>query len=195
MTAELRVEARLRNNRLYHAIYDNYASISAFCRETGKSYSTQIGDLLNLKGSPLRSDGTRTPLAEWLSITLAVPFEELFPLRIYKLPAVQAVRELNLMELPTSVRKLAALPADTISVEEAIANRETAAALESALDTLRPREALVLRLLYGLGDEADSMTLTEIGSRFGITCESVRQIEAKALRKLRHPSHFPNRDH
>ncbi len=62
--------------------------------------------------------------------------------------------------------------------------RET---LNSVLDSLTPREEKVLRLRFGLED-GRSRTLEEVGKEFNVTRERIRQIEAKALRKLRHPS-------
>jgi len=59
--------------------------------------------------------------------------------------------------------------------------------LEEVLDTLTPREEKVLRLRFGL-DDGRARTLEEVGQSFGVTRERIRQIEAKALRKLRHPS-------
>ena len=55
------------------------------------------------------------------------------------------------------------------------------------LDTLTPREEMVIRLRYGI-DDGHPRTLEEVGKEFGVTRERIRQIEAKALRKLRHPS-------
>ena len=59
--------------------------------------------------------------------------------------------------------------------------------LEEVMNTLTPREAKVLRLRFGL-DDGKSRTLEEVGKEFNVTRERIRQIEAKALRKLRHPS-------
>ncbi len=59
--------------------------------------------------------------------------------------------------------------------------------IEDVLDTLTPREQRVLQLRFGLED-GRSRTLEEVGKEFNVTRERIRQIEAKALRKLRHPS-------
>jgi len=85
------------------------------------------------------------------------------------------------------------------AIGDFIEDRQTASPFETALgsqrrdrtlallDTLKPREARVLRLRYGLGDGYD-WTLEEVGQEFRVTRERIRQIEAKALRRMRHPS-------
>ena len=60
-------------------------------------------------------------------------------------------------------------------------------ATRKVLATLTPREERVLRLRFGIGQNQDH-TLEEVGQDFEVTRERIRQIEAKALRKLRHPS-------
>ena len=60
-------------------------------------------------------------------------------------------------------------------------------ALRTVLETLTPREAKVLRMRFGIDMNTDH-TLEEVGKQFDVTRERIRQIEAKALRKLRHPS-------
>ena len=82
---------------------------------------------------------------------------------------------------------------DFVEDTQAIAPSEAASLtmlhieVENILDTLTPRERRVLQLRFGLID-ARQLTLEEVGKRFGVTRERIRQIEAKALRKLRHPS-------
>jgi RNA polymerase primary sigma factor len=58
--------------------------------------------------------------------------------------------------------------------------------VEAVLDTLPPREARILRMRFGL-DNGRTYTLEEVGEKFGLTRERIRQIEGKALRRLRHP--------
>ncbi len=70
---------------------------------------------------------------------------------------------------------------------DATANRMLKEDIENVLDTLTDREAKVVRMRFGL-NSSRPMTLEEVGQKFGVTRERIRQIEAKALRKLRHPS-------
>ena len=70
---------------------------------------------------------------------------------------------------------------------EAAVNRNLQDQTKKILSTLTPREEKVLRMRFGIGEKADH-TLEEVGQDFDVTRERIRQIEAKALRKLRHPS-------
>ena len=74
-----------------------------------------------------------------------------------------------------------------INPSEAIVNLNLAEQTRKVLSTLTPREEKVLRMRFGIGEESDH-TLEEVGQDFNVTRERIRQIEAKALRKLRHPS-------
>lgn len=82
---------------------------------------------------------------------------------------------------------------DFIQDEDSPAPQDSAAhtllreQLEEVMNTLTPREAMVLKLRFGLED-GKARTLEEVGKQFDVTRERIRQIEAKALRKLRHPS-------
>ncbi len=74
-----------------------------------------------------------------------------------------------------------------LSPGDAVVNFGLAEQTRKVLTTLTPREEKVLRMRFGIGEKADH-TLEEVGRDFSVTRERIRQIEAKALRKLRHPS-------
>jgi RNA polymerase primary sigma factor len=74
-----------------------------------------------------------------------------------------------------------------LSPADAIVNFNLSEQTRRVLTTLTPREEKVLRMRFGIGEKADH-TLEEVGRDFDVTRERIRQIEAKALRKLRHPS-------
>jgi RNA polymerase primary sigma factor len=112
---------------------------------------------------------------------------------------------------PQRVREIVAIGRDPISLETPVGTEDVAhladfiedrvapaplevatlamlrSEMEHVLDTLTPRERRVLQLRFGLVD-GQQRTLEEVGKRFGVTRERIRQIEAKALGKLRHPS-------
>jgi RNA polymerase primary sigma factor len=74
-----------------------------------------------------------------------------------------------------------------INPSEAVINLSLSEQTRKVLATLTPREEKVLRMRFGIGEKSDH-TLEEVGQDFSVTRERIRQIEAKALRKLRHPS-------
>jgi len=74
-----------------------------------------------------------------------------------------------------------------INPSEAVVNMNLSESTTKVLATLTPREEKVLRMRFGIGEKSDH-TLEEVGKDFSVTRERIRQIEAKALRKLRHPS-------
>jgi RNA polymerase primary sigma factor len=74
-----------------------------------------------------------------------------------------------------------------VSPSEAVINLDLREQTESVLKSLTPREERVIKMRFGVGDGSEH-TLEEVGQSFAVTRERIRQIEAKALRKLRHPS-------
>jgi RNA polymerase primary sigma factor len=76
---------------------------------------------------------------------------------------------------------------NTASPVESVINIDLAEQVNKVLGSLTPREERVLRMRFGIGEKSDH-TLEEVGQDFEVTRERIRQIEAKALRKLRHPS-------
>jgi RNA polymerase primary sigma factor len=75
-----------------------------------------------------------------------------------------------------------------ISPADSVVTTNLRQVTDAVLATLSPREEVVIKLRYGLGPHGEEHTLEEVGKNFDVTRERIRQIEAKALRKLRHPS-------
>ncbi len=127
----------------------------------------------------------REPQPEELSETLKLPLEKVrMVLRIANDPIS--------LETPVGEEddgKLSDFIEDpnAVSPQDAVIQSSLAAHTKELLATLAPREARVLRMRFGIGEKANR-TLEEVGQDFDVTRERVRQIEAKALRKLRHPS-------
>lgn len=175
MTSEVRVEARVRNNVLWHAIFDAHSSVAEFCR-LHKFSQSQLGRFLNLKESPQIHGQWRKPALRLAEI-LGMLVEDLFPLRLYDLETTAAVVEIPLAELPPG-DEIAMLP----SPEDAAIASEMKDGIRRALAMLTPREQVVIRARFGL--DGEERTLREIGDDLYLTPERIRGIEMKALRKL-----------
>jgi RNA polymerase primary sigma factor len=76
---------------------------------------------------------------------------------------------------------------NVVSPSDAVINLNLKEQTDNVLKTLTPREERVIKMRFGVG-EGSEHTLEEVGQSFAVTRERIRQIEAKALRKLRHPS-------
>ncbi|HHU33093.1 MAG: RNA polymerase sigma factor RpoD [Zhaonellaceae bacterium] len=143
-----------------------------------------INKLIRISRQLLQELG-RDPLPEEIAKEMEIPVE-----RVREI--MKIAQEPVSLETPIGEEEDSHL-GDFIEDEDAPAPAEAASfmllkeQLEEVLDTLTPREEKVLRLRFGL-DDGRSRTLEEVGQEFGVTRERIRQIEAKALRKLRHPS-------
>lgn len=127
----------------------------------------------------------REPTAEELADRLGIPVERVHEIRKIALEPVSLETPIGDEEdthLGDFIKdEQTAVPADEATMTIL---REQ---LKEALDTLHPREQQVLKLRFGLED-GQVRTLEEVGKEFNVTRERIRQIESKALRKLRHPS-------
>lgn len=131
---------------------------------------------------------------EAIATVLGRPAQELFPAWLTELRQERAFKELPLVSLSAltrgAVKALQAFnPEMVVDVEEVVESSpaELTDAIDKALSSLSNREKRVLELRFGLHGERKH-TLEEIGRGFGVKGERIRQIESKALRKLRHPS-------
>ena len=143
-----------------------------------------INKLIRVQRQLLQELG-RDPFPEEISKVMDLPVE--------KVREIQKIaQEPVSLETPIGEEEDSHL-GDFIPDDDAPAPAEAAAftmlkeQLINVLDTLTPREEKVLRLRFGL-DDGRARTLEEVGEEFNVTRERIRQIEAKALRKLRHPS-------
>jgi RNA polymerase primary sigma factor len=102
--------------------------------------------------------------------------------------ALLANQDVELVDECDSVlRRYLSVPSSDAQPDDIALDGQVSNVVGQILSELTAREARVIRLRFGIGTE-DSMTLEEVGKEYGVTRERIRQIEAKALRKLRHPS-------
>lgn len=143
-----------------------------------------INKLIRISRQLLQELG-REPAAEELAVEMQMPVEKVREI-------MKIAQEPVSLETPIGEEEDSHLgdfipDDDILSPAEAAARTMLREQLESIMSTLTEREAKVLRLRFGL-DDGRARTLEEVGREFNVTRERIRQIEAKALRKLRHPS-------
>jgi DNA-directed RNA polymerase sigma subunit (sigma70/sigma32) len=186
--SEYRIDLKVRNNIILSKIEEaGYKTVCEFCRVHGmKGWESSIGEFVNMKRSPLNSKGDFFDIIKKIAEILNCMPEDLFSeqqmhtaLKTNKRVIKVNEAEMRFMlECNEQKQKL---------LEEIVEEEQKNKTIIDLLDTLTPREKKVLEMRMGLNGEEES-TLEECGMCFNIQSQRVRQIEAKALRKLRHES-------
>ena len=181
---DYRVQIKVRNARLLRAIEKaGHQPGQIFAREVGISYTVHLLPYLNLKRTPFDENGDLRPCAEMLCVFLNRMPDELWS-EEQRYPLLTNAAEIELSA--ASVHELLASPSDCADPLSLLEKKQTAQAIDALLDRLTPREAEVLRLRHGI--DGEPMNLEEMAKAKGCSRERIRQIEAKALRKLRAPA-------
>ncbi len=180
---DIRVEVTIRNNlilaRMESVGIKNVAELSRLANIT----QSRLGELVNMKALPTKKAGG------WFSHVLRLAdFFQCMPEDLFS--EFQQERPLDRNRSHAEMRfgevhaMLAAQQAPLLEPDAVAETHELRAVLEQAIGSLSPRAQEVIRARFGLGEP--EMTLDEVGEKFGVTRERVRQIETKALRLLRH---------
>jgi RNA polymerase sigma factor (sigma-70 family) len=178
--SDLLVQCRFKNLLLWRLMAGRTQTEVA--RACGVDLPT-FGKLLNLTLSPFDWRAERDGVIAYTKAANRVADyfnqlpDDIFPVRLYQLRLPRLVEH----EVSSAMVVQKALP----SPDECVAAAELRAATASALGTLTAREEMVLRMT--LGFDGGECSRQEIAEALGVTGERVRQIEAKAMRKLRHP--------
>lgn len=201
--ATVRVEARFKNARLYNAIVGHAVClhtdprlaalvsahpIRSWCHFVGIQ-ATTVYDLLNLKAGPLRKDGTLRPVCVAIAGHLGLDVQWLFPDEVYRIkwPRVVAKDVSHEHFVPRFVPLARAAGLLVSATQDQDLNvRQLGEQVAHQLHTLTPREEHVVKLLFGVAGHEEH-TLGEVASIYNVSAERIRQVKAKALRKLRHP--------
>lgn len=186
--SEYRIDIKVRNNLLLTAMENaGYKTVAEFSRVCGVSQS-QIGDFLNLKKAPITQEGKLCTAAERIADCLCLLPEDLWTPEQMQLalPTNRSHFKMSHKEMMLTLsRQTGELPED-VDLNKLLENKDLERVIGELLDGLTPREAKVLRLRFGIG-VPNEYTLEEIAQKFDVTRERIRQIEAKAFRKLKHP--------
>ena len=186
---EYNVKVTVRNNLILKAIKDfGYTNLNNFAKATGVSI-TGLYSLVNLMEPPVGVKGEFIKSAKDLMEVLgACPSElwtdEQLTLRLDSNRTERVMsKEALQITLQSSARSLIGLDYP----EQEMVEQEMVEIVKDKLDSLTPREAKILRMRFGF-DGGIGHTLEEVGKVFKVTREQIRHIEARALRKLRHPT-------
>lgn len=195
------VVARLKNAILYDAA-KKVGSARQLAIHLGV-HPTEVGKWMNFGAVPsiLRhAPGMAPPMnnghkRDWdaleskLLLLTGHTLDEIFPEEVRGEKFLKQQKRIETI-LEISVERLmsaGAVPQLAPAPDDILFREDKAEALREALTTLTPREEIVLKMRFGLGGN-EEMTLAEVGQHFNLTAQRIRMIEAKALRKLRHPS-------
>jgi hypothetical protein len=186
--SEYRIEVRVKNNNILRKLEENgYTSVGDFCRRNGNmGWASTIGEFVNLKKSPLDRRGKFLPIVEHMCEILLCSPEDLFS-EVQLTTALESNRrtiKVNEAEMMFMLQN----QSEPLLLEEQLCKDRLEDKIGELLETLTPREAKVVSMLFGLNQYTHTHTLSEVATACDVTRERIRQIEVKALRKLRHPS-------
>ncbi len=190
MTKEYRIDAKVRNNLILSRMEKmGFTSVLKFCKSN--KISVNLFDVINLKMSPLQADGQWRPWILKTADLLQCGAEDLFSEA--QLHSAIKTNKRTLMVNEAEMKFMLENKND-LMLEDMVDNEKRDLKLLESLERLTPREAKIIRMRFGL-DDGNSMTLEQCGEIFNCNRERIRQIEAVALRKLRHPSRsYPIRE-
>jgi tetratricopeptide (TPR) repeat protein len=173
---------RLDTNVVLHqTIIEGYGTVNAFCSAFGL-HAPYLGELINLKRSPLGGFGKWQEFCVNVSEILNIPVEELFPLELYKevITADKRTIEEPFCSLSSSDwQQLGDLPYVEAEIERAEA--ELLTAIEQSLSCLSIRDETIFRLRFGLTNEQIAYSYDEIGDYFELEGERIRQVVEEAI--------------
>jgi RNA polymerase sigma factor (sigma-70 family) len=188
---DYRIELKVKNNLLYTAIKDaGFDTVRAFSIASKISYQG-ICRLISMKDNPVvKTKEINRPfndLVYKICNALRKFPEELFAqCHIDYEGKSSVVAEVDAREVDAYLEMTRRLSLEDNSFDKEVFADQTRGLLSEQLETLTPREKKIIEARFGMDKEA--VTLEDVAKHFNITRERVRQIEAKALRKLRHPS-------
>ena len=178
---DYRVKITIRNERLLAAMEGmGYKSVAEFSRNQGLN-SVKVREIFSGKIPPLDREGNPKELTKEILEILNLTIEKAFTEKQLK------GFKKHTFEVKIEEEKLLQIINPAENQEIKVIEQEVKSKLSEILSTLTPREEKILRMRFGIGMNTDH-TLEEVGRKFFVTRDRIRQIEARALRKLKHPS-------
>jgi len=178
---DYRVKITIRNERLLAAMEGmGYKSVAEFSRNQGLN-GVKVNEIISGKITPLDREGNPKELTKEILEILNLTIEKAFTEKQLK------GFKKHTFEVKIEEEKLLQIISPAKNQEIKVIEQEVKSKLYEILSTLTPREEKILRMRFGIGMNTEH-TLEEVGLQFSVTRGRIREIEAKALRKLKHPS-------
>jgi len=178
---DYRVKITIRNERLLAAMEGmGYKSVAEFSRNQGLN-GVKVREIFNGKIPPLDREGNPKELTKEILEILNLTIEKAFTEKQLK------GFKKHTFEVKIEEEKLLQIISPAKNQEIKVIEQEVKSKLSEILSTLTPREERIVRMRFGVGMNTDH-TLEEVGLQFSVTRDRIRQIEDKALRKLKHPT-------
>jgi RNA polymerase sigma factor (sigma-70 family) len=178
---DYRVKITIRNERLLAAMEGmGYKSVAEFSRSQGLN-GVKVREIFNGKIPPLDREGNPKELTKEILEILNLTIEKAFTEKQLK------GFKKHTFEVKIEEEKLLQIISPAKNQEIKVIEQEVKSKLSEILSTLTPREERIVRMRFGVGMNTDH-TLEEVGLQFSVTRDRIRQIEDKALRKLKHPT-------
>ena len=178
---DYRVKITIRNERLLAAMEGmGYKSVAEFSRSQGLN-GVKVREIFNGKIPPLDRKGNPKELTKEILEILNLTIEKAFTEKQLK------GFKKHTFEVKIEEEKLLQIISPAKNQEIKVIEQEVKSKLSEILSTLTPREERIVRMRFGVGMNTDH-TLEEVGLQFSVTRDRIRQIEDKALRKLKHPT-------
>jgi len=188
---DIRVEIRFKNNLLYKKIFEKCNSVSQFCKKNDL-YPTEVGRYLNFKNTPMAKTKRGVEIVPGIFVkktalkiadTLNCSLWDIFPKQLWDFIGKKYSIEIESNKfLPYNENQ------QLLNITHVDKNQKfNYDNINQVLSTLNEREVYIIENRFGLNNYKEQ-TLGQIARDLEISHERVRQIESKALRKLRHPS-------
>lgn len=184
---EYRIDLKIRNNIILKKIEEaGYKTIGEFCRLNNcMKFVPRISDIVNMKLSPINKDGNFNSSIIKVSEIIGCAPDDLFTDTQLHTELKTNKRSIQVNE--AEMRFMLDKP-DQKLLEDRCLEEQRDNAIDKLLETITLRERRIIEMRMGLGEYDREHTLKEIGEYYGVTGEVIRQIEVRALRKMRHPS-------
>lgn len=184
---EYRVDVKVRNNIILKKIEQaGYKTCGEFCRLNGiMKYRSQLCSIINMKESPLQSDGEFKKCLVHIGELLGCD-----PLDFFTDTQLHTILKTNKRSIQVNEAEMRFVLTNQNQpklLEDMVQDEQKEKAINDSLETLTTREKEIIKMRMGLGDYNKDHSLYEIGQKLNLSVERIRQIEERALSKLRHP--------